>query len=154
MQGQIAAATQEFVTQYDLTPEQAQRLQGVTVNLGVVPTLSRDRAVYSPTGVLISEAPLPEVMKEAYEIAMNSDPELRKLRDDRVFNERLAATQAADQRVNQKRALAGSLAAAPSAAVPANTQSALTIGPGNQMNTGATAEAIAAFIAEQQTQGA
>ena len=95
-----------------------------------------------------------KVMRQAYEIAMNTDPELKNIRDERVFNERLVAAQAADQRVNGKKALAGSLASAPSAAVPAGSGQPLAIGPNNQMNLQATSEAIAAAIAESQKQGA
>lgn len=154
IRGEIASVTETFTADYGLTPEQAQRLQQVTVNLGVVPTLSRQRAVYSPTGQLIAEAPMDQVMNQAYEIAMNTDPELKAIRDERVFNERLAAQHAADQRVNGKKALAGSLASAPSAAVPAGSGQPLAIGPNNQMNMQATSEAIARAIAESQAQGA
>ena len=154
IRGEIASVTETFTADYSLTPEQAQRLQQVTVQLGVVPTLSRQGAVYSHTGQLISEAPMDKVMKQAYEIAMNTDPELKNLRDERVFNERLAAQQAADQRVNGKKALAGSLASAPSAAVPAGSGQPLGIGPNNQMNMQATSEAIARYLTEAQSQGA
>lgn len=153
IRGEISTATETFTAEYGLTPEQAQRLQSVTVNLGVVPTLSRQRAVYSPMGQLIAEAPMDQVMKQAYEIAMNTDPELKNIRDERVFNERLAAQHTADQRVNGKKALAGSLASAPSAAVPASSGQSLAIGPNNQMNMQATSEAMARAIAEAQSQG-
>jgi hypothetical protein len=154
LRGEIATVTEEFATSYEMTPEQINRLQEVTVKLGVVPTLASQRAVYSPTtGQIISEAPMAEVMKQAYEIAMNTDPELKQLHDDRVFNERLAAQQQANQRTNEKKARAGSLASAPSAAVPANAGAELKIGPGNQMDFNATSTAIANALSEAMKNG-
>lgn len=148
----IGEITTEYATKYELTPEQIERLNQVTSELGVVPTIAQRHAVYSPTGQLIREADIGEVVREAYAIAMASDPSLRQVHEDMIYNQRLAATQAANDVVNGKKALAGSLASAPSATVPSGKND-LVIGPGNTMNMQATSEAIAAFITESQRNG-
>lgn len=148
----IGEITNEYADKYGLTDEQVEHLNRVTSELGVVPTIAQRHALYSQTGQLIREADIGEVVREAYAIAMASDPTLRQVHEDMIYNQRVAATQAANNTVNQKKALAGSIASAPSATVPSGKND-LTIGQGNTMNMQATSEAIAAFIAESQRDG-
>lgn len=153
LQQDITATTDTFRTHYDLDDGQVNHLQRVTAELRIIPSLTEQGAVYSPTGQLISEPAMADVIGRAYEIAMNSDPTLKQIADDRAYNERYARELAANQRVNEKKGRAGSLASAPSAAVPANGAELPKIGPGNQMNLNATSNAIAAALAEAARQG-
>ena len=153
LQQDITATTDTFRTHYELTDEQTNHLQRVTAELRIIPSLTQQGAVYSPTGQLISEPPMADVINRAYEIAMNSDPTLKQIADDRAYNERLARDLAANQRVNEKKGRAGSLASAPSAAVPATGAELPKIGAGNQMDFNATSNAIAAALAEAAKQG-
>jgi hypothetical protein len=83
---------------------------------------------------------------------MATDPELQQVHNDYIFNQRLAAENAANQRVNEKKGRAGSLASAPSAAIPA-TQGLPPIGPNNQMDLPAMTAAVANAIASAQAAG-
>jgi len=154
LQQDITATTDTFRTHYDLTDEQITHLQRVTAELRIIPSLTQQHAVYSPTGQMISEPPMADVITRAYEIAMTSDPTLKQIADDRAYNERYARELAANQRVNEKKGRAGSLASAPSAAVPASGAELPKIGLGNQMDLNATSNAIAAALAEMAKQGA
>jgi hypothetical protein len=114
----LDSATQAIVTQYGLTPEQAVHLQTVTPALNIIPAIVERKRVYSPTGTVVSDAPLGEVFKEAFETAMAMDPTLRVVKDNHNLQAYLAANNAQLSAVNTKKANAGSLATAPSAAVP------------------------------------
>ena len=143
----IGEVTKAYSEEYGLDEAQVQRLQQVTSELGVVPAIQRRHRVYSPTGQMIRDADFGTVVKEAYGVAMSTDPELSKAHADHVFNVRKAQEAEANRTVAQKKGRAGSLASAPSAAVPASNEP-LKIGANNQMDVQSTANAIAAAISE------
>lgn len=58
------------------------------------------------------------VFTEAFETAMTMDPQLRTVYDDHIYTQRQANEEAIRQGVAGKKAAAGSVATAPSAAVP------------------------------------
>lgn len=117
MEGELNTVRGQFGTQYSLSSDQLSRLDAVTQRLGVIPAITTRKRVYSPTGDVIAEPSFTEVLSEAYEYAMSSDTQLRGIRDEYVYNQRLAAQQQQDQATNTKKGRAGSLASAPSAAV-------------------------------------
>jgi len=83
---------------------------------------------------------------------MSQDPTLRQIRDDIAYNARVAKDADRNQATNAKKAKAGTLASAPSAAVPANGNGAPSIGPGNKMDLNATSEAIARALSQMSEQ--
>ncbi len=151
MRQELAAVNTQWQTQWGLTDEQMERVTQVATELAVVPNISRQRTQYSPTGQIIREASFPDVIREAYEIAMNADPTLRAVRDEMIYTQRVAHDAQRNSATNAKKALAGSLATSPSAAVPASG-AAPKIGPDNKMNLQDTSNAIAKAIAEMQEQ--
>jgi hypothetical protein len=114
----ITNATAKIATEYGLTPEQVAHLTATTPKLNIIPGIAQAKRTYSPTGQLISEAPLEDVFTEAFQVAMIQDPTLRTVRDNIVLQRHLATTQDARSAAATKKAAAGSLATAPSAAVP------------------------------------
>jgi hypothetical protein len=77
---------------------------------------------------------------------------LRQIRDEMIYNARVAQEADRNRTTNAKKAKAGTLASAPSAAVPANGNGAPNIGPGNKMDLNATSEAIAKALAQMSEQ--
>lgn len=145
LNGVIGEVTKAYAEQYGLDEAQVQRLQQVTSELGVVPAIQRRHRVYSPTGQMIRDADFGTVVKEAYGVAMSTDPELSKAHADHVYQTRLAQETESNRAVAQKKGRAGSLASAPSAAVPAGDNTP-KIGANNQMDMTGTANAIAAAL--------
>jgi hypothetical protein len=142
----IGEVTAAYAEEYGLDEAQVQRLQQVTSELGVVPAIQRRHRVYSPTGQMIRDADFGTVVKEAYGVAMSTDPELSKAHAEHIYQARLAQESEANRAVAAKKGRAGSLAAAPSAAVPAGNNTP-KIGANNQMDVSGTANAIAQAIA-------
>lgn len=132
---------------YNLTADQLTHLDEVTAQAQVIPSITNKRRLYSRTGDLLSEAPFVEVLGEAYEYAMSTDPTLKAIRDEYVFNKRLAEQASMNQITDQKKARAGSLASAPSAAVSSGQ-----IDP-TKMTVQQTSSAIAAEIARAIADG-
>lgn len=152
----LTTTIESYKNQYDLDDAQVDRLTRVVAESNMVPVLAQRYAVRSPLdGSVISEAPFDQVVGEAFSMAMATDSELQQVHNDYIFNQRLAAENSANQRVAAKRGKAGSLAASPSAAVPAaNGQGGVPpIGPGNQMNLPAMTAAIASAIEQAQSGG-
>jgi len=114
----ISAATAKVAAEYSLTPDQIAHLTATTPRLNIIPSIAQQKRTYSPTGVLISEAPLEDVFTEAFQTAMTMDPALRTVRDNIMLQRHLASTNDARSAAASKKANAGSLATAPSAAVP------------------------------------
>jgi len=151
MRQELDQVNTAWQAQWGLTDQQMERLGEVTAQLNVIPRLSNQQAQYSPTGQLLREASFPAVIRDAYEMAMNADPDLRAVRDEMIYTQRVAQEAHRNSAVNTKKSLAGSLASTPSAAVPA-TGAAPKIGPDNRMDLQATSNAIATALAEMQQQ--
>lgn len=115
---ELGEVTTAVASEYGLDAAQQAYLQRVTTELGVVPGIAQRRRVYSPTGSVIAEPPFKDVIREAYEVAMVSDPTLRAIRDNVVHQRLLTVNESGNKAVAAKKANAGSLATAPSAAVP------------------------------------
>ena len=140
-----------YTERYNLDPTQVQRLQQVVADSGVVPVLSQRYATVSPTGQVIADAPFERVLDEAFTHAMVTDGTLRGVYEERVYNERLAAANTAEMAA--KKGKAGSLAASPSAAVPATNTPTRFVGDNNQLNLPALTDAVAAAIASAEEAG-
>lgn len=151
----VDSVVDQYRQQYNLDDGQVEHLTRVVAQSQMVPVLANRYAVRSPLdNSVIQDAPFDRVVSEAFSMAMATDPTLSEIHNDYTFNQRLAAQNAANQRVATKRGKAGSLASAPSAAVPAgNAQGLPPIGPGNQMNLPAMTAAIANAIEQAQTAG-
>lgn len=147
----LRATNENYAEQYGLTEDQMGRLAEVTANLQVIPGISRSLTHYSPTGQVIRQAPVEEVFTQAYDIAMGSDPTLRAVRDEMIYNQRVAADAQRNAATNAKKAKAGTLASSPSAAVPAGGQGP-QISPDNKMDLQGTSAAIAKALAEMSEQ--
>lgn len=114
---QSLAAVRE---KYSLSPELVAHLQRVTPSLNIIPAIADRHRQRSPFGDVMSEAPVGVVFTEAFETAMTMDPTLRAAHDEYVYQQRVANEEAIRQGVAGKKAAAGSVATAPSAAVPSN----------------------------------
>ena len=147
----LSTVNTEYAAKYNLNDEQMNRLSEVTASLQVIPGISRSLTRYSPTGQVIQQAPIHEVFTQAYDIAMGTDPTLRQIRDDLIYNQRVAAEAQRNAATNAKKAKAGTLASSPSAAVPANGQG-LQISPDNKMDLQGTSAAIAKALTEMSEQ--
>lgn len=112
---QSTAAVRE---KYGLTPEQVSHLSSVTPSLNVIPSIVERYRTRSPLGDVISEAPLTKVFEEAFEIAMTTDTVLKPIHENYIVQQHAAANADTLRNVGTKKANAGSLATAPSAAVP------------------------------------
>lgn len=112
---QSLAAVRE---RYSLTPEQVAHLQTVTPQLQIISAIADKHRQRDPFGGVLSEAPMGIVFTEAFETAMTMDPQLRTVYDDHIYTQRQANEEAIRQGVAGKKAAAGSVATAPSAAVP------------------------------------
>lgn len=152
MRQQLETTNAAWQAEYSLTDEQMERVTQVATDLAVVPAISRSHTQYSPTGQVIREPVFNDVIREAYGVAMSTDPTLRAMRDEMVYNQRVAQEAQRNGPVNAKKAKAGTLASTPSAAVPASGATPV-IGPDNKMNLQATSEAIAAALAQMSEQG-
>ena len=148
---ELRTTTEKYAEQWGLNEEQVARLSEVTANLQVIPGISRSLTMYGPTGQIIRQAPVDQVFTQAYDMAMAADPVLRDIRDTLVYNQRVAAEAERNAATNAKKAKAGTLASAPSAAVPANGQGP-RISPDNKMDLQGTASAIAAALAQMSEQ--
>lgn len=113
----LEAAVQETMTAYGLTDEQVAHLRNVTPGLNIIPAIAEKRKRYTPTGVPL-EPDHKAVLREAFDVAMSMDPTLRTIRDNMILQQHLASQQTVASNVATKKANAGSLATAPSAAVP------------------------------------
>lgn len=120
-----------------------ERLRSIAIRDGVIPTLVERGRQYSPTGVLLRDADLTQVAAQAMNYALATDPELHSevLTRSAAGPEPTSPT-ASDRRVNEKKARAGSLAAAPSTAVPSPS------GPTTN-NVQALTDAMAGFISQR-----
>ncbi len=142
----LETAKGTFKAQYGLTDEQVEYANRMVAEARIIPTLVQNHTLKAPTGSTIREADFATVMREAYEHVMATDPTLRQVRDDVLFNQRLAQQQEVETTTAAKKARAGSLATAPSAAVPSGQQQ----GPlqPHQVSAG-----IAAALREAQANG-
>lgn len=152
MMQELATINESYRSKYNLSDEQIARLEQVTAELRVIPTLQSNMTQFSPTGQVIRQPAFSEVVDRAYEIAMSQDPTLRQIRDDIAYNARVAKDADRNQATNAKKAKAGTLASTPSAAVPASGNGAPSIGPGNKMDLNATSEAIARALSQMSEQ--
>jgi hypothetical protein len=152
MMQELATTNEAVAKKYNLTDEQLTHLEGVTANLQVIPTIRRQLTQFGPLGQVVREPAFSEVVERAYEIAMSQDPTLRQIRDEMIYNARVAKTADLNRATNAKKAKAGTLASTPSAAVPANGNGTPSIGPGNKMDLNATSEAIAKALAQMSEQ--
>jgi hypothetical protein len=116
-QQEVDSKLEAFATKYELTPEQVKHLHDATSESQIVANITLRRTRTSPTGQVIARPSIGDVLDEAFEITMSSDPQLSRVRDDYTYNQRLAAERDRNQTVNGKKAAAGSLASAPTAAV-------------------------------------
>lgn len=114
----LESAKQNVAQKYNLSVDQIEHMISVTPGMNIVPGIAERHRQYSPTGVLISDAPMKTVFNEAFETAMVLDPTLAKVRDEHKIQQYLANNQQTLSAVAQKKANAGSLATTPSAAVP------------------------------------
>jgi len=114
---QALAAIRE---KYTLTPELVAHLQKVTPALQIIPAIADKYRQRDPFGGVLSEAPMGTVFTEAFETAMTIDPQLRTVYEDHIYTQRQASEETIRQGVAGKKAAAGSVATAPSAAVPSN----------------------------------
>jgi len=105
---------------YNLSPEMVAHLQAVVPGLQIIPAIADKHRQRDPFGGVLSEAPIGVVFAEAFETAMTIDPQLRTVYEDHVYTQRQANEEAIRQGVAGKKAAAGSVATAPSAAVPSN----------------------------------
>lgn len=152
MMQELATTNEAVAKKYNLTDEQLTHLEGVAAELQVIPTIRRQLTQFGPLGQVVREPAFSEVVERAYEIAMSQDPTLRQIRDEMIYNARVAKTADLNRATNAKKAKAGTLASTPSAAVPANGNGTPSIGPGNKMDLNATSEAIAKALAQMSEQ--
>lgn len=125
----LDAAVAAITTRYGLQPDQVAYLDRVTSAMNIVPQIAANKQVKSPTGTIISDAPMQEVFEEAFEIAMATDAQLKPLRENMIVQQHLAINGDTLGAVARKKANAGSLAAAPSAAVPGRNLDPRTMTP-------------------------
>lgn len=111
----------DYATQYGLSPDQVQRLAHEVARANVIPAITQKYTNVSPTGQVLGQGDPNVILHEAFEHVMATDPTYRAIRDETIYQQRLAKENAANQTVNSKKAVAGSLAHIPSAAV-SNTQ--------------------------------
>ena len=143
-QAAYEAGEQNWASTRGITDETTlARLRETAIRHNVIPKFIEDGRQYSPTGVLLRDADLATVAAQAMNYALATDPELHS----EVLTRATAGAEpkspsASDKRVNEKKARAGSLAAAPSTAVPSPS------GPTTN-NVQAMTEAMAGFISQR-----
>lgn len=151
MMAELEVTNTSVKEQYQLTDDQMTQLERVTTELNIIPRLSQQLTQYSPTGQVIRQAPFGEVVQRAYDIAMSQDPALRQIRDEMIYNARVAKDSERNQATNSKKAKAATLASTPSAAVPANGKGP-QVSPDNKMDLQATSAAIADALSKMSEQ--
>lgn len=110
-----------LATQYGLDEHQIAALEAAVVQSNVVPGISMKYRVMNPLGTAVmSEGDPTTVFTEAFESVMATHPTFRPIRDEALFQARLAKNAGVTEAANVKKAAAGSLAYIPSAAVPGN----------------------------------
>lgn len=141
---QMTQVTAAAVAKYQLSDAQVARLQASVANQGIIPRLMEQQAIRSPLGDIIRHPDFGQVLDQAYESVMVTDPQLRPIYDNHLVSTRLAQSTAISQGVQSKKAAAGSLASAAPAAVPS--------APANpaHMNMQQTISAISQFLQENQ----
>lgn len=117
MEADLTAVRDEYTAKYSLTPQQLDLLEKATIQSNRVAEITEKGKLYSPTGDLISKPRFADTLRSAFDEVMTQHPVLKDVRDELVFNQRLASQQATASNTDKKKARAGSLAAAPSAAV-------------------------------------
>lgn len=129
---------------YNLTDDQVNLVENITPTLGIVSSIADSLRTRTPNGTVIADAPLDQVFIQSFEAAMGhpSAPQLRTLRDTYLLQQHLTANNAVTSAVATKKASAGSLATAPSAAVPGSSTVDMS-----KMNKGQRD----AFVREQMT---
>lgn len=147
LQADRQTVVSEFATKYSLTPEQIAQMEQATIQSQLIAQIDMQSRQYSPTGALISRAPFSDVLRRAFDVTMATDPALKQVRDDALYNERLAAENAANQQTNGKKAAAASLSALQPAAV---TSGAPQTGPQTMQQTMA---GIASMLREAEANG-
>lgn len=104
---------------YGLDVGQIDALAQAVGQANIIPAISQKYRQLSPLGnSVLSEGDPNLILSEAFETVMATHPQFREIRDETIFNARLAKTQGMNTVVNNKKAAASSLAHIPSAAVP------------------------------------
>lgn len=124
IQSALDATRIQFAAEYSLDQTQLNALEQVIVQSQIVPQLN-NRYRQTVGNMVVAEADPTVVMREAFEFGMSTDPRFRTIRDDHHFQLRLQREQAANSKVDGKKALASSLAHIPSAAVPSTSGKSL-----------------------------
>lgn len=120
-------------------------LRDVAIRHKVIPKFIEDGRLYSPTGVLLRDADLEVVAAQAMNYALATNAELHsEVLTRQTQSAAPTSPSVSDQRVAAKKARAGSLAAAPSTAVPSPS------GPTTN-NVQAMTEAMAGFISQRMS---
>jgi len=126
---------------YGLSAEQLNDLERAVVESNIVPGISMRHAVKNAMGQVIQEGDPRAVFSEAFEATMATHPLFRSIRDEAVYNQRLQQDRQRNTTTDAKKAVAGSLAHTPSAAVSAS-------GTGKSINEMSPQERQAAMVAE------
>lgn len=144
---QLDVANTAISAKYGLTPEQLSHLQNAVVQSNIIPRIIMEQRTVSPTGVVLHEPSFGSVVSQAMETVIAQDPTLRPIFEEHVYQQRLARDNASNATVQSKKALAGSIASAAPAAIPAVAKDPVAM---NQME---TRDAIAQFLQTAQANG-
>lgn len=124
----LDAVRQRYTEQYSLTPDQLTHLEVAVRDAQIIPAISQRHRVMNPLGTAVMAEGDPNVvLSEAFESVMATHPQFRQIRDDAMYQARLAKDQQLNNVVAGKKAAASSLAHVPSAAVTSQGSSQKSI---------------------------
>jgi parvulin-like peptidyl-prolyl isomerase len=111
----------QYAAQRGLTPDEMSQVFSDAINAGVITSIAESLRTYSPTGDILRDADYAEVARRAFDFALIQDPDLHTRVLHRAADRNPIATgeptAPAVDPTAIKKARAGSLASAPSAAV-------------------------------------
>ncbi len=136
----------EYMQQYGFDEAQMVQFETAVKDAQVIPAISQRHVVMNPLGTGVLQEGDPQVIfREAFDAVMAIHPTYKAIRDEAIYNRRLAQDAERNRGVNTKKAAAGSLAHIPSAAVSAQGNSGKSI---EQMTPQERQSAMAAEIAQ------
>jgi hypothetical protein len=109
----FSSTAERYADEHGLTPEDMGYIFNYAVNSQVIPNIAESMRTYSPTGQLVRDADYHEVARRAFDFALVQHPDLRQ----RAFAPATPSGSSEPDPTAIKKARAGSLSSAPSAAV-------------------------------------
>jgi hypothetical protein len=121
----FASTAQVYATERGLSEAEMADIFNYAVNAQVIPQIAESMRTYSPTGQLVIDADYHEVARRAFDFALVSNPNYRQ----RAFAQAAPSGSPEPDPTAIKKARAGSLSSAPSAAVSTPPRDPRTMNP-------------------------